>query len=491
MERWQEAHATSDPARLRELAGDPELRHRVARNRHTPAELLLALAADPDPEVRLGVAENTAAPPDALGRLATDSDAEVRGAVAEHAPLPAELLLALAGDPDPEVRATIAAHDAVPGDLLVRLAGDDAAIVRAQLAVRPDLPSELLRQLASDPDPEVVDHAASNPALPGDLLAALAARRVSGLCYNPAAPPEVLAELAGDPSDAVRCEVARHPRTPAETLLRLAGDPYDVVRRAVASNARLPPEAIALLARDDVAAVRFLIAAHPLAPTQYLEARPEPPPPCLRLEVVAAGEGASSIGGRPRLTPGVPWPSCAACGQRMSMLLQLELEGAVPAHAPAGSRLLVFACLDHDGLPALADDEQLPPRYWELGSHYRLYLSPPGTSAAFEIEPRVAERGLAAREVVDEIREVGPRSARFFVGRHWLKIGGQPSWTQEPERHVCECGGAMRFVAQVPEGQEFPLRDGGSAQLFAGHAVFFLSCERACDPRAVWPVVQS
>jgi hypothetical protein len=198
--------------------------------------------------------------------------------------------------------------------------------------------------------------------------------------------------------------------------------------------------------------------------------------PCILLEVAPAGQGISTIGGGPRLSPGMTVPTCRACSGPMSLFLQLELAGGVPAHVPTGNRLLVFACVGRDDLPTSVGAEALPAEYWTLDTHHRLFLAPSGTAAMYARDRRIDERSLIARNARD-------------TGIPGLKIGGVPTWAA-PEPHTCVCGAPMRFVAQIPGGFEFPLKDSDQpAHLFGGAEIYLFSCEKACDPRAVWAVV--
>jgi hypothetical protein len=495
-----EAMNEDDPERLTALARDERDRVRaaVAGNSATPPAVLRAMADDPAIGVRAGLAENPATPPEVLARLARDPETHVRTELAKRA-LPDEVAAILVEDPERDVRIELAQNAELGAAIDARLAADADADVRGYLAGRTE-DAELIRRLAADPDPSVVDVVAMNDATPDDVLAPLIERKLPGLRHSARCPPEVLAALASHDDDGVRADVAHNPRTPVEALVRLARDPSEGVRRALCGNRNVVEEVVAILEQDQSETVRRL-ATGPrrvlfeatLTEPIFLEPRPAEPVRCIRLEVAAAGQGISTIGGGPRLSPGMAIPTCGRCSAPMAMFLQLELAGGIPAHVPAGSRLLVFACVAHDDIPTLLHEtEVLPPEYWNLDPHYRLYLAPPGTAAMYAPDKQIEERSLTMAAGTDEIREVGPRSGRFWVGAQGLKIGGVPSWAQRLEKHTCACGAPMRFVAQVPENQTFPRRGADdTALLFLGNEVYFFSCEKACDPRAVWAVVQS
>jgi hypothetical protein len=93
-------------ARLRLLArhASPGIRQSVASNRHAPADLLAALAADPEAAVRGEVARNQAAPVELVEALAQDRDARVRCWAVLNPGLPASAVPALLEDHDAQVR---------------------------------------------------------------------------------------------------------------------------------------------------------------------------------------------------------------------------------------------------------------------------------------------------------------------------------------------------------------------------------------------------
>jgi hypothetical protein len=93
-------------ARLRLLAknASPGIRQSVASNRHAPADLLAALAADPEAAVRGEVARNETSPAELVERLAQDRDARVRCWAVLNPGLPGSAVPALLADADPQVR---------------------------------------------------------------------------------------------------------------------------------------------------------------------------------------------------------------------------------------------------------------------------------------------------------------------------------------------------------------------------------------------------
>ena len=81
-----------------------------------------------------------------------------------------------------------------------------------------------------------------------------------------------------------------------------------------------------------------------------------------------------------------------------------------------------------------------------------------------------------------------------------FKVGGTPSWAQDPEYYRCACGADLMYLCHVPEGMEFAVHPGQPEQpyslgdsygLFLSNEVYLLACPAHCDPAAVWPVNQN
>ncbi|MBL7255435.1 hypothetical protein [Paractinoplanes lichenicola] len=206
-----------------------------------------------------------------------------------------------------------------------------------------------------------------------------------------------------------------------------------------------------------------------------VEIQPEPP---------VAGDR-NTIGGWPLLDAGEPWPACF-CGRPMVFFFQLD----VPQFA--GDHLLVFQCPAHDD--AAFGPAQLPDRYWDTavdpyaGPFWRFLFRPYGVASP-DAEPQLEPRRLALRPADEEVDEHGR-------GRSGFKLGGVPSWAQEPESYRCSCGTDMVFLCQVPENFGFdmwPMRDknGDQAQLFLGNEVYIFACPARCHPEAAWPAIQN
>lgn len=90
---------------------------------------LRLLARHQRPGIRQSVASNRHTPEDLLAALAEDRDAAVRGEVAKNDSTPIAVLVALSGDPEARVRCWTVMNPALPDERVRALAADDDAQV--------------------------------------------------------------------------------------------------------------------------------------------------------------------------------------------------------------------------------------------------------------------------------------------------------------------------------------------------------------------------
>ncbi|MEU1367388.1 hypothetical protein ABZ454_14750 [Streptomyces sp. NPDC005803] len=205
-----------------------------------------------------------------------------------------------------------------------------------------------------------------------------------------------------------------------------------------------------------------------------------------------------SVGGWPFLDDAQEWPSCF-CGEKLALLFQLDVpQGLEPF---GGDHLLVFHCRAHnDASEPECAGGRLVPRYWDAPQlpyprpFWRILLQRQAALPAAEPEPSVRAMPLTLRPFVDAPDDRG-------IGAQTFKLGGMPSWAQDPESYTCACGAELEYLCQVPEGMEFAVRPGLPEQpysvgpdaygMFLGNEVYLLACPAHCDPAAVWPVCQN
>ncbi|KAB2976665.1 hypothetical protein F8R89_34445 [Streptomyces sp. SS1-1] len=203
----------------------------------------------------------------------------------------------------------------------------------------------------------------------------------------------------------------------------------------------------------------------------------------------------NSVGGWPHLDPGQDWPECF-CGERLALFFQVDIPSDVEPFG--GDHLLVFHCRAHNdpSTPQLADG-RLVARYWDApqpphpAPFWRVLIQSREARPASEAEPSVRGLPLTLRPFTD----TPEKAAQTF------KVGGTPSWAQDPELYSCACGEDLVYVCQVPEDMEFAVHAGRPEQpdsvradayvLFLGNEVYLLACPARCDPAAVWPVNQN
>ncbi|MBM7494241.1 hypothetical protein JOD64_005463 [Micromonospora luteifusca] len=206
----------------------------------------------------------------------------------------------------------------------------------------------------------------------------------------------------------------------------------------------------------------------------------------------------NSVGGWPFLDDGQEWPECF-CGERMALFFQLDIPPDVEIFG--GDHLLVFHCRAHnDASEPESANGRLVPRYWDAPHppyprpFWRVLLQRHAVLPAAEAEPSVRALPLTLRPSMDTLNSRG-------LGAQHFKVGGTPSWAQDPEYYRCACGADLVYVCQVPEGMEFAVHPGQPEQaysiradsywLFLGNEVYLLACPAHCDPAAVWPVNQN
>ena len=213
----------------------------------------------------------------------------------------------------------------------------------------------------------------------------------------------------------------------------------------------------------------------------------------------------SSIGGRPIFKTGQTWPHCRICDAKLVLFIQIDLLAEFQLPFVAGSHLLVFMCPTHNEIPALgyglASDGKLPDDYWHRNDgHYALRLDRPDRNEVIAEEdgyllPQALHFEMAKEEVHTFDGDELTRGSQGF------KVGGMPSWAQDPEYYRCTCGSDMAFICQLPDGFPFPKRPQAPSQpnsfsnsgycLFLGNEVYLFGCKSQCEPAAIWAVVQN
>lgn len=192
----------------------------------------------------------------------------------------------------------------------------------------------------------------------------------------------------------------------------------------------------------------------------------------------------NSVGGWPFLDESQSWPECF-CGRRMALFFQLDIPQDVEHFG--GDHLLVFHCRTHnDPSDPQLSAGRLVPQYWDAPqpphpSPFWRVLLQRAAKPVSEAEPSLIGLPLTLKAFADTPGTQG-------LGSQTFKVGGTPSWAQEPEHYTCACGAELVYVCQVPEGMEF---GGDTDALFLGNEIYLLACPAHCDPAAVWPVNQN
>ena len=117
-------------------------------------ELLIKLSQVPDMGSRWAVAKNPHTPSEILEKLAKDEVNLVRALVATNPNTPVECLYELFED-EKIVRDGISGNPNAPKELLDKLAEDSDKLVRLRVAENPATPKEILQKLTEDVDKDV------------------------------------------------------------------------------------------------------------------------------------------------------------------------------------------------------------------------------------------------------------------------------------------------------------------------------------------------
>ncbi len=199
-------------------------------------------------------------------------DPFVLAALAKNEHSPPDLLLALANIDNPTL------HDKRSGyrNLII----NDYLAVMRHLVRNKNTSVEALEILSDSHNHYVLSDVARDPRTPEETLKRLNANKSYlvewGLAANPNTPPKILEDLlrgqARSDNEYTRHGVARNSHTPPDVLTELSKDPNMFVRRYVASNKSTPVETLRQLLNDPEGEVRFYLSINPSAPDDLLEA---------------------------------------------------------------------------------------------------------------------------------------------------------------------------------------------------------------------------
>ena len=230
----------------------------LARNQHTPLDIVVRLARDPDPTVRERAAGHPELDAALLAELARDPDEGVRTRAGLR-PRPTTdrqrryIDEALSGTADEIGRAYETADDSDAEWLAACAVSADPLMRRVAAMGCFVLPADLVDLLARDPNPHVrhllaYHHAAASPEL---LLEAFIAgpRRRELLLTRPALPRTGLGDLLTHADPGVRALAAADTTLDEPPYAQLT-DADQRVRRAAAANPLLPADWIATLLDD-------------------------------------------------------------------------------------------------------------------------------------------------------------------------------------------------------------------------------------------------
>lgn len=238
-----------DPALLAELGASEfeAVRRAVARNRHTPEPVLVALAGDRAVEVRQALLRRRDLPGGVQSALARDPELSLRQGLLRHEACAPATLLLLAADPSPDLRLMLARREETPAEVLEALAANprEGHPVLAAVCEHPRVTEGVLERMAGHPSLDVRRLVAGHPRVTPAVLLRLARAGEEGLAGvlldHRATPAEALDVLLGR-FPRLRGRVVEHPNTSGSTLERLADDPLYRAARLLLRRERFGPE---------------------------------------------------------------------------------------------------------------------------------------------------------------------------------------------------------------------------------------------------------
>lgn len=287
------ASKNTSTARLAELAEIPDeaVQRALAKNWHTPPEILNKLSSSCDLDTCVAVASNPSSHASILKKLAgSKGDSLVIVRIAKNPNTPTALLDELAVGMDKRsahFRAVIANSLNAPAMLLEKLAEDKFVFTRAMVARNSNTPAATLEKLSRDAGFIWVSRrkfcikqlVAANPNTPAKVLSMLAGDEDcwvrASVTENPNTPLSVREQLVED-GDIMgdMSELAKHRNIPItlqkKALEQLAGSKYPTDRIIAARKRNTPVAMLIKLLEDKDISVRVAAADNPSMPSALL-----------------------------------------------------------------------------------------------------------------------------------------------------------------------------------------------------------------------------
>jgi hypothetical protein len=234
---------------------------------------------------------------------------------------------------------------------------------------------------------------------------------------------------------------------------------------------------------------------------------------CLRLEpgehsLAAPGSG---FGGRPWWPAGEAWPLCENCGDPLTFVCQLRLDGGGHWRPGDYDLCLVFFCAacqerEQSSLIERPGKDSCRLRLFRLREQPLAPLEPPASLSSRAGLPAFRTHGTPMldvpswQDVADEFTAIAPHALDdLHVGYHLAELevvrrqdqaaqsqlGGYPHWLGASYWPECRwCGGQMYLLAQFIAG-EGPILPWG-----ADRRAYLFCCAEPCDPEALTLILQ-
>ncbi len=216
---------------------------------------------DEEYQKNMTLARDPHTPPDILGNLAQSKDDDVREQLASHPATPPSALEHLVKNGAYStlylVQRLVAMHPAASPPILEFLSNSRDSFVKLAVMAHPATPASVLEKLSQDKE------------ICG-ILAPPSRHRSTHRLVN-ARPQQFNIMSLEQVQKAAKCALAAHPQTPDFVLDRFASDEDPSTRGAVAGNSRTPPAILKRLSEDNESSVKKMAAKNPATPVDVIE----------------------------------------------------------------------------------------------------------------------------------------------------------------------------------------------------------------------------
>ena len=178
----------------------------------------------------------------------------------------------------------------------------------------------------------------------------------------------------------------------------------------------------------------------------------------------------------------------------MLLFLQFDIDESWALPFKPGSHLVVFMCPRCNDIHTFKNvaNSNLPAEYWNsTEGHFFVAMSEPGAEETIQPHPPLLVAKRLRFEPATDDEDLSDN----------IRVGGEPSWLQDPEWYGCSCGSKLVFLSQIPGMFGFEKQVDAPEQpnsfsrndycLFLGNEIYIFACPKQCNPRSVWITLQA